>query len=200
MLLKDKNEHKSRGNTPTIISPILFVFLNFCFVVPIIAIVVGNVRTKKQKKALAFTIVYNSQVLSVKGKAQREPWKDRDELPIDYIYSTDRYEFGSNLGDAIVPSNEISTFCNKISLTIKNEGCLNIDTDVWKEPLVISLDVRGKLDRIKVLDVEPANDRLDLSIKDGMVLLNHVHLEPGESFQLVFLGWFAVNYERRVYD
>jgi hypothetical protein len=200
MLLKDKNEYKSRGNTPIIISPILFVFLNFCFVVPIIAIVVGNVRTKKQKKALASTVVYDSQLLSVKGKAQRQPWKDRDEFPKDYIYSTDRYEFGSNLGDDIVPSKGISTFCNKISLTIKNEGSWRIDTDVCKEPLAISLDVRGKLDRIKVLDVEPANDRLDLSIKDRKVLLNHVHLEPGESFQLVFLGWFAMHYERRVYD
>ena len=75
-----------------------------------------------------------------------------------------------------------------------------IDTDVSKEPLGFNLDVEGNLNSIKVLDVEPANDRLDLSIKDGMVLLNHVHLELGKSFQLVFLGWFAVHYERRVYD
>jgi len=72
---------------------------------------------------------------------------------------------------------------------------------MWvKEPLGFNLDVRGKLNSIKVLDVEPANERLDLSINDGMVLLNHVHLEPGKCFQLLFLWWFEVHYERRVYD
>lgn len=93
------------------------------------------------------------------------------------------------------PSIGIYSFCNKISLTIKNEGVLSIDTDVSEEPLVFNLDVRGNLDNIKVLVVEPANERLDLSIREGMVLLNHVHLEPGEFFQLLFLGWFAVTYE-----
>jgi hypothetical protein len=151
--------------------------------------------TKKQKKALASTTVYDNQLLSVKGEAQRQPWKDRDELPTDYIYSIDSYAFGSNLGDDIVPSNGVSTFCNRISLTIKNEGSLRIDKDVCKEPLAISLDVRGKFDRIKVLNVEPANDRLGLSVRDGRVLLSHVRLEAGESFQLVFQGWFTVDYE-----
>jgi hypothetical protein len=68
MLLKDKNVDKSRGNAPIIISPILFVFLNFCIAIPIIAIVVVSVRTRKRKKALAFTIVYENNLLSVRGK------------------------------------------------------------------------------------------------------------------------------------
>ena len=85
MLLKDKNEHKSRGNPPIVISPILFVFLNLCIAIPIIAIIVGNIRTKKQKKTLASTIVYDNQLLSVKGEVQRQPWKDREGLPTDYL-------------------------------------------------------------------------------------------------------------------
>jgi hypothetical protein len=197
MLVKDENVDKSRGNAPIIISPILFVFLNLCIAIPIIAIVVGNVRTKKQKKALASTIVYDSQLLSVKGEAQRQPLKDKEGLPTNYL--GDEY-FGVYAWESSVPSIGLCTFCNKISLTIKNEGILSIDTDVSKEPLGFNLDVRGDLNSIKVLDVEPANDRLGLSIKDGMVLLNHVHLEPGESFQLVFLAWFAVHCERRVFE
>jgi hypothetical protein len=177
------NELKSRGNAPIGISPIAFVALELCIVIPIIAAIVGNIRTKKQKKALASTIVYDNQLLSMKGEAQREPWKDREGLPTKYT------------GESSVPSFGIPIFCNKISLTIKNEGILPIDTDVGKAPLGFNLDVRGNLDNIKVLDIEPANDGLDLSVRDGMVLLNHVHLEPGESFQLVFLGWFTVHYE-----
>jgi hypothetical protein len=119
----------------------------------------------------------------VRGEAQRQPWKDREGVPTKYT------------GECSEPTIGIPIFCNKISLTIKNEGSLRIDTDVCKEPLGFNLDVRGNLDNIKVLDVEPANDRLDLSITDGMILLNHVHLEPGESFQLVFLGWFTVDNE-----
>ena len=119
----------------------------------------------------------------MKGEAQRQPWKDKEGLPTKYI------------GECSEPSIGIPIFCNKISLTIKNEGVLPIDTDVSKEPLGFNLDVRGNLNNIKVLDEEPANDRLDLSTKDGMVLLNHVHLEPGKSFQLAFLGWFTVDYE-----
>jgi hypothetical protein len=117
-------------------------------------------------------------------------------LPTNYL--GDEY-FGVYAWECSVPSVGLCTFCNKISLTIKNEGILPIDTDVSKEPLLFNLDVRGNLNNIKVLDVEPANDRLDLSVRDGMVLLNHVHLEPGASFQIVFLGWFAVHYERRLY-
>jgi hypothetical protein len=132
-------------------------------------------------------------LLSLRGEAQRQPWKDEDELPTDYIYSTDHYDFGSNLGDDIVHSNGLSTFCNKISLTIKNEGILPVDTDVCKEPLGFNLDVRGKLDKIKVLDVEPVNDRLDLSMRDGMVLLDNIHLEPSETLQIAFLGYFKVD-------
>jgi hypothetical protein len=180
MLVKEKNE--SRWNAP-IISPILFVFLNFCIAIPIIAIVVGNVRTKKRKKALASNIVYDNQLLSLKGEAQRQPWKDKEGLSTKYT------------GESSEPSIGMPIFCNKISLTIKNEGSLPIDTDVSQEPLGFNLDVSGNLNSIKVLDVEPGNEILDLSIKDGMVLLNHVHLEPGKSFQLVFLGWFAVRYE-----
>jgi hypothetical protein len=185
MLLKDKNETKSKGNGPIVISPILFVFLNFCIAIPIIAIVVGNVRTKKRKKALASTIVYDNQLLSMNGEAQRQPWKDREGVPTNYT------------GESSEPSIGIPFFCNKISLTIKNEGVLLIDTDVSKEPLGFNLDVRGNLNNIKVLVVEPANERLDLSMKDGKVLLNHVHLESGKSFQLVFLGWFKVDNKER---
>jgi hypothetical protein len=197
MLLKDNMWTKSRGKATIIVSPILFVFLSFCFAVPIIAIVVANVRTRKRKKALAFTIVYENQLLSLRGEAQRQPWKDREGLPTNYL--GDEY-FGVYAWESSVPSIGLCTFCNKISLTVKNEGILPIDTDVSKEQLGFNLDVRGNLNSIKVLDVKPASDRLDLSTKNGMVLLNHVHLEPGASFQLVFLGWFAVHCERRVFE
>jgi hypothetical protein len=117
-------------------------------------------------------MVYDNQLVSIKGQAQREPWKDRDSLHRGKLH-----------------------FCNKICLTIKNEGSLSIDTDVCKEPLSFNLDVRGNLDRIKVLDVEPATDRLDLSIKGGMVLLDNIHLDPSESLQIAFLGYFKVDLE-----
>ena len=107
-------------------------------------------------------MVYDNQLLSIKGQAQREPWKDGDSLHRGKLY-----------------------FCNKICLAIKNEGSVSIDTDVCKEPLAINLDVRGKLDRIKVLDAKPADDRLDLSVRDGMVLAEHVHIEPSEFLQIV---------------
>jgi hypothetical protein len=197
VLVKDKNEDKSRGKAPIIISPILFVFLNLCIAIPIIAIVVGYVRTKRRKKALAFAIVYGNQLLSVKGEAQRQPWKDKEGVPTNYLGSEYVMVYA---WERSVPFSGLCTFCNKISLTIKNEDVLPIDTDVGKEPLVFNLDVRGDLNSIKVLNLEPTNDLLELSTKDGMVLLNHVHLEPGESFQLVFLGWFAVHCERRVFE
>ncbi len=142
-------------------------------VIPLIAVVVGNVRTKKQKKDLASTIVYDNQLLRVKGEAQREPWKDRD--------------YSRRYGKIY--------FCNKISLTIKNEGSLCIDTDVNKEPLAINLDVNGKLDNVKVLDNKRTNPRLDLSTKDGMIIVEHIHIEPREFLKIVFLGYFKVDFE-----
>lgn len=123
-------------------------------------------------------MVYNNQLVSIKGQAQREPWKDRDSLHRGKLY-----------------------FCNKICLTIKNEGSLSIDTAVCKEPLTINLDVKGKLENtasregVKLLDVEPANPKLDLSTRGGLVLLDNIHLEPSESLQIVFLGYFKVDLE-----
>jgi hypothetical protein len=128
-------------------------------------------------------MVYDNQLLSMKGEAQREPWKDRDGLPTKYI------------GESSAPSFGIFIFCNKISLTIKNEGILPIDTDVSKEPLAFNLDVRGRLDKIKVLDSKPFNPGLDLSARDGMVLAEHIHIEPNEFLQIVFLGYFKVDLE-----
>ena len=160
------------GNAPKVISPIVFAVIIVVILIPIILSIVDSIRTKKQKKSLNSTVVFDNQLVSVKGEAQREPWKDRDSFRIFKLY-----------------------FCNKISLTIKNEGFSSIDTDVANEPLGFNLAVRGKLDHIKALVVEPANERLDLSIKEGMVLLNHLRLEPMESFQLVFLGYFKVDLE-----
>jgi hypothetical protein len=127
--------------------------------------------------------VYNNQLVSIKGQAQREPWKDRDSLRRGKLY-----------------------FCNKICLAIKNEGRLSIDTAVCKEPLTINLDVNGKLENtasregVELLDVKPANPRLDLSTRGGMVLLDNIHLEPTQSLQIVFLGYFTVSLEELFSD
>ena len=108
--------------------------------------------------------MYDNQLVSIKGQAQREPWKDRDSLHWGKLY-----------------------FCNKVCLTIKNVGSLSIDTAVCREPLTINLDVRGKLENtalregVKLLDVKPANPKLDLSTRGGMVVLDSIHLEPIES-------------------
>jgi hypothetical protein len=97
-------------------------------------------------------VVYNNQLVSIKGQAQREPWKDRDSLHSGKLY-----------------------FCNKICLTIKNMGSLSIDTADCKEPLTINLDVRGKLENtasregVKLLDVEPANPKLVHSPLKGLI-------------------------------
>lgn len=155
----------------------------FSFVTTIIFIVVGNVKAqkqnkiiKKQKKTLASTIIYDNELLSLRGEAQRDPQKDNT---------------GAKYGKA--------HFCNKISLTIKNEGNMPVDTDPSEQPIAFKLDVRGKLESfgivpgVELLDVKPANPKLDLSTRDGEVLLDHVHLDPGESLQLVFTGYFIVD-------
>ena len=132
--------------------------------------------SKRQKKSLASTIMYDNQLLSLRGEAERDSWKD--------AYDTVCFRFH-----------------NKIILTMRNEGNLPIDTDVSDQPITFNLDVRGRLEDfrsvpgIKLLDVKPANPKLELSIKDGQVKLNHVHLEPGESLQLVFSGYFTVGLE-----
>ena len=74
-------------------------------------------------------------------------------------------------------------------------GNLSIDTDVSKEPLAINLDVKGKLDSVKVLDKKDTNPRLDLSTRDGMVIVEHIYIEPREFLQIVFLGYFKVDFE-----
>jgi hypothetical protein len=131
----------------------------------------------RQKKALASTLTYDNQLLSLRGEAERDPWKD--------AYDTVCFRFH-----------------NKISLTMRNEGKMPIDTDVSDQPIAFNLDIRGKLEDfrsvpgVKLLDVKPANPKLELSTKDGQVKLNHVHLEPGESFQIVFSGYFTVGLEK----
>lgn len=131
---------------------------------------------KRQKKALASTIMYDNQLLSLRGEAERDPWKD--------AYDTVCFRFH-----------------NKISLTIRNEGNMPIDTDVSDQPIAFNLDVRGKLEDfrsvpgVRLLDVKPANSKLELSTSDGQVKLNHVNLEPGESLLLAFSGYFAVGLE-----
>ena len=78
---------------------------------------------------------------------------------------------------------------------------MSIDTDISEKPLAIILDVRGKLentttrDGVRLLDVKPTNPRLILSTRDGIVIIDHIHLEPSESLQLVFLGYFKVDLE-----
>ena len=167
------------GRAQPTITPILIGLLVFSIATFIILTVGGNLKIQKQKKTLASTVVYGSQLLSLKGEAQRYPWKDR--IP--------RYSSISN----------IAHFCNKISLTIKNEGSMPIDTAVYKQPIAFNLNVRGKLEDfgglpgVELLDVKPANTKLELSLRDGQALLNHVHLDPGESLQLMFLGYFTGN-------
>jgi hypothetical protein len=74
-----------------------------------------------------------------------------------------------------------------------------IDTDVLNYPIVFSLYVGGKLEdfwdvpAVRLLNVQPANPKLDLSAQDGQVMINHVHLEPNESLQIVFEGYFTVD-------
>jgi len=132
------------------------------------------IRTKKQKKPLASTVVYDNQLLSVKGVAQREPWKDRD---------------GSR-------NSGVFHFCNKITITIKNEGSSAIDTENDNKPLAINLDVKGKLDRITSINVNPAsNPGLSLSVKDGLLIIQHFHINPEAFLEIAFLGYFKVNLE-----
>jgi hypothetical protein len=134
---------------------------------------------RRQKKSLASTILYDNQLVSLKGEAERDPWKD--------AYDTVCFHFH-----------------NKISLTIQNEGSKTIDTDVLNQPIAFSLDVRDKLEDyrgwpgVSLLEVKPANPKLDLSTKDGQVMLNHVHLEPDESLQIIFLGYFTVGLDELI--
>jgi hypothetical protein len=103
---------------------------------------------KRQKKAFASTIIYGDQFLSLRGEAERDPWKD--------AYDTVCFRFH-----------------NKISLTMRNEGNMPIDTDVSDQPIAFNLDVRGKLEDfrgvpgVELLDVKPANPKLKLSTRDG---------------------------------
>jgi hypothetical protein len=174
------------------LSPIGLYLLIAAILVPIILAIIEIIRTKKQKKSLSSSIIYDNQLISIKGEAQREPWKDRDglsnypigdEYVLAYEYEHSKYSSG------------VFTFCNKISLTIKNEGHIPIDTDVHKEPLVFSIDVRGKLGNIKTLAIEPDNSKLDLSAADGLVKVEHLYLEPSASLSIIFLGYFTVNLE-----
>ena len=174
------------------ISPIFLSILIAVILVPIILTIIEIIRTKKQKKSLSSSIIYDNQLISIKGEAQREPWKDRDGLPkypigdeyvLAYEYEHSKY------------SNGVFTFCNKISLSIKNEGYMPIDTDAHRKPLVFSIDVRGKLGNIKTLAIEPNNSKLDLSAADGLVKVEHLYLEPSASLSIIFLGYFTVNLE-----
>ena len=173
-------------------SPIVFSLIFAVILILIILTFIEIIRTKKQKKTLISRIVYDNQIISIEGEAQREPWKDKDGLsnyPIgdEYVLA---YEYEHSKY-----SNGVFTFCNKISLSIKNEGHIPIDTDVHKEPLVFSVDVRGKLANIKTLAIEPNNSKLDLSASDGMVKVEHLCLEPSASLNIIFLGYFVVNLE-----
>lgn len=138
-----------------------------------------NMKSSRQKKSLSSTIIYDNQLLSIKGIAQREPWKDTaDSRRLSALF-----------------------FCNRISLVIKNEGSLPVDTDVSKEPLVIAIDVKGKLEKtstgggIELLAVKPTISKLELSTRDGLVIVDHIHLEPKESKLIIFLGYFKVDLE-----
>jgi hypothetical protein len=180
------------NGAPIELSPIGLYLLIAVILVPIILTVIEIIRTKKQKKTLFSRIVYDNQIVSIEGEAQRQPWKDKDGLsnyPIgdEYVLA---YEWEHSKY-----SNGVFTFCNKLSLTIKNEGYLPIDTDAHKEPLVFSIDVRGKLASIKTLAIKPNNSKLDLSASDGLVKVEHLHLEPSASLDIIFLGYFIVNLE-----
>jgi hypothetical protein len=180
------------SGVPTGLSPLFLSIIITVILVPIILAIIEIIRTKKQKKSLSSSIIYDNQLISIKGEAQREPWKDKDGLsnyPIGDEYFL-AYEWEHSKY-----SNGVFTFCNKISLTIKNEGHIPIDTDVHKEPLVFSIDVRGKLASIKTLAIEPNNSKLDLSASDGMVKVEHLYLEPSASLNIIFLGYFIVNLE-----
>lgn len=86
-------------------------------------------------------------------------------------------------------------FASKISLIIKNEDSLPIDTDECKKPFFLSLDVRGKVELFKLLKVEPVNPKLALNLRDDddRLILEHAWIGLGESLKMTFLAWFAVN-------
>jgi hypothetical protein len=154
------------------ISPIALSILIAAIIIPIILTVAMILRTKKQKKPLAFTVMYGNQLLSIKGMAQREPLRDRS---------------GSRNSGVI-------HFCNRISLTIKNEGTSEIDTDVCESPLDISLDIKGELDGLNNLKPNPvSNPGLSLSVNDGLLVVEHIHIKAGASLEISFLGYFKVN-------
>jgi hypothetical protein len=179
------------SGAPVELSPVILSLLIAVILIPIILTIIEIIRTKKQKKPLVSRITYDNQIISIAGEAQREPWKDR-EVGLPNYLSGDEY-FLAYEWERSRSSYGVSTFCNKISLTIRNEGVLPIDTDACKESLAIQLDVRGKLSNAKVLTVSPSNERLDLSANNGKLVVKHIHIEPRESLKIVFLGYFVYN-------
>ena len=125
---------------------------------------------KKQKKSISSTFTYDHQLLSVKGEAQREPWKDLVSEVTGWFY-----------------------FCNLVSLTIENKGNMPIDSDRCRDLIVLDLDIRGVPNTVELLDKSSSSPELAMGVKDGKFVLEHVRIGLDEPLRLVFLGYFAVH-------
>ena len=125
---------------------------------------------KKQKKSISSTFTYDYQLLSVKGEAQREPWKDLVSEATGWFY-----------------------FCNQVSLTIENKGNMPIDSDRCRDLMVLDLDIRGVPNTVELLEKSSSSPELVMGVKDGKFVLKHVRIGLNEPLKLVFLGYFAVH-------
>ena len=126
---------------------------------------------EKPKKNIFSTVTFDDKLLSLSGEVQREPWKDICKAAATY---------------------GLFYFCNNFSLTIKNEGNTPVNTDNSKQPLVLDLDVKGTPNTVELLEQSPNNPELVIGVKDGKIVLEHVHINSGEPLKLIFLAWFAV--------
>lgn len=129
-------------------------------------------QREKPMKSIFSTVTFDDKLLRLSGEAQREPWKDLWMVSPAYAWFY---------------------FCNKISLTIKNEGVTPLDTDNSKQPLVLNIDVKGTPNAVELLEQSAHNPELAMDVKDGNIVLEHVQINSGESLKLIFLAWFAVH-------
>ena len=125
---------------------------------------------KKQKKSISSTFTYDYQLLSVRGEAQREPWKDLVSEATGCFY-----------------------FCNLVSLTIENKGNMPIDSDRCRDLMVLDLDIRGVPDKVVLLEKSSSSPELVMGVKNGKFVLKHVRIGLDEPLRFVFLGYFAVH-------
>lgn len=141
------------AGTPMVVSTTgLLLIIIVLIIVPIVIGVVDYLKVKKQKKTFNCITICGYQPLSINGQAKREP-----------------------LHDFFPRSSGSAYFCNSVSLTIKNEGNLPVDTDALGQPVAFSLGINGKLDvDLEDIKIKPSNKQLTVTVEEGRLILNHV--------------------------